>query len=178
MRYFIGCVVLLVIIAGCSSTETVQQQEETEPEEPIKQELPIPSWYKSGTHSSSDSLSIHGYALASAMDSSRAAELSTETALEYLRFEIDRTAEEVRNELADSSAEGNYSSPEFIIRLRNSVSNLSLDIASITYEHESAENGVFYNYAKATISRTELSDLLGNELNDEAFLQKVRSTSK
>lgn len=175
MRYFIGCAILLTIIAGCSSTEPVQQQE-TEPTEPIEEESPIPAWYSAGTHSSSDSLSLHGYALASAMDSIRAVELSTQTALEYLRFEIDRTAEEVRKELIDSSTGENYSSSAFIIRLRNTVSDLSLDAANITLEHESSESGVHYNYAKASISRTELPELFRNELNDQAFLQKLSST--
>ncbi len=166
-----------MIIAGCSSTEPVQQ-EETEPAEPIEEESLIPSWYNAGTHSSSDSLSLHGYALASAMDSSRATELSTQTALEYLRFEIDRTAEEIRRELAGSSADGNYGSSTFIIRLRNSVANLSLNSANITLEHESSESGVHYSYAKASIPRTELPNLLRNELNDSVFLQEIGSASQ
>lgn len=177
MRYFIGCVVLLIIIAGCSSTEPVQQ-EETEPAEPIEQESAIPSWYNTGVHSSSDSVSLHGFALASAMDSSRAAELSTNTALEYLRFEIDRTAEEVRQELVDSGASGDYNSRSFIIRLRNTVSDLSLDEAGITLEHETSEDGIHYSYAKASISRTKLPDLIGSELPDQNFLQKIGSVSR
>lgn len=177
MRYFIGCAVLLMILAGCSSTEPVQQ-EETEPAEPIEEESPIPAWYNAGTHSSSDSLSLHGYALASAMDSSRAVELSTQTAIEHLRFEIDRTAEEIRKELADNSTGGNYSSPDFIIHLRNTVSNLSLSSVNITFKHESTESGIHYNYAKASLPRTELPDLLGNELGDQAFLEEISSSLK
>lgn len=178
MRYFIGCVALLLAFAGCSSTETVQQKEETEPAEPIEQESPIPSWYNAGVHSSSDSLSIHGYALASAMDSSRAAELSTETALEYLRLEIDRTTEEVRKELSDlNSGNTDYTSPSFIIHLRNTISDLSLDVADITIKHEASDKGVHYSYAKASISRTELPVLLGDELNDQVFLQEIAPIS-
>lgn len=177
MRYFIGCVVLLIIIAGCSSTEPVQQ-EETKPAEPIEQESPIPSWYNAGVHSSADSLSLHGYALASAMDSSRALELSANTALEYLRFEIDRAAEEVRLELAESGSTGDYNSPSFIIRLRNIVSNLSLDSADIILEHETSESGVHYSYAKASISRTKLPNLIGLELADQNFLQEIGSVSR
>lgn len=178
MRYFIGCLVILFAASACSSTEPVQQQQESEPSEPIEQESPIPSWYDAGVHSSSDSLSLHGYGLASAMDSTEAAELSTETAIEYLRFQIDRTAEDVRQQLADSNSSGNYNSPSFIINLRNSVSSLSLDGADITLEHESSDSGVHYFYAKASISRTELPDLLGNEFNDQEFLQEIGNLSR
>jgi hypothetical protein len=178
MRYFIGCAaVLLFVLAGCSSTEPVQQ--ETQPVEPIEEESLIPTWYDAGIHSSSDSLKIHGYALSSAMDSIRALDLSTQTALENLRFEIDRFAEEVRNELTDTNGGvGHYGSPEFIIRLRNSVNDLSMESATITSKHELSNKGVHYSYAKATLLRTELHDLFQQYLDDEAFLQKIGKDSQ
>lgn len=177
MRYFIGCTaILLFILAGCSSTEPVQQ--ETQPEEPIEEESLIPSWYDAGIHSSSDSLEVHGYSLSSAMDSTRALDLSTQTALENLRFEIDRFAEEVRNELTNTNGvEGHYSSPEYIIRLRNSVYELSLESATITTKHELSDKGVHYSYAKASLLRTELPKLFQQYLDDEAFLEQIKSDS-
>lgn len=179
MRYFIGCVILLITVAGCSSTEPIQKEEITEPVEPVQQDSPIPSWYNAGVHSSADSLSLHGYALASAMDSLTSAELSKETALEYLRFEIDRTVEDVRKELADSaSEEEGYNSPAFIINLRKTVSELPLNSVSVTHEHESTEKGIHYSYAKASLLRTELMNLIENKLNDDVFLEKMNTTSK
>jgi hypothetical protein len=178
MRYFFGCVALLFVFAGCSSTEPVQQEMEP-PDEPIEEESATPSWYNGGIHSASDSLEIHGFALSSAMDSARAVELSTQTALENLRFEIDRTAEEVRNELVDSHEEGQaYSSPEFIINLRKTVSVLPLNTAMITLQHESSDQGVHYSYAKATIFRTDLPDLIRNGLTDELFIQSIGVVSE
>lgn len=175
MRYFLGCVVLLFVIAGCSTTESVQQ-EEPEPAEPVITETTVPSWYNPGIHSSSDSTALHGYALASATDSVRAVELSTQTALEYVRFEIDRTAEEVRKNLTDVSTHGNnYDSPEFIILLRNTISKMQLQSASITLQHESTEQGIHYSYAKASVSRTELPAMFENHLTNEAFLENIRS---
>lgn len=177
MRYFIGCVALLFLYAGCSSTEPVQK--EIEPDEPVEEESTIPSWYNAGIHSASDSLELHGYALSSAIDSARAAELSTRTALENLRFEIDRTTEEVRTELADSDEMGEqYNSPAFIIRLRNTVSDLSLDEVTITLQQEASEEGVYYSYAKASILRTDLPNLIQNGLSDEIFLQEIGSGSE
>lgn len=180
MRYFFGCVALLFTIAGCSTTEPAQQEEEPEPvEQPVESETTIPQWYDPGVHSSSDSLSIHGYALASSVDSVRAVELSTQTALEYLRFEIDQTAEDVRENLTGSSSAGdNYSSPEFIIRLRNVISDLPLNSAEITLHHESNEQGVHYSYAKASLLRTELHAIFENQLSDEAFLDRIGSVSR
>ncbi|MDR9367122.1 MAG: hypothetical protein RI575_17435 [Balneolaceae bacterium] len=177
MRYFIGCAaILLFALAGCSSTETVQQ--ETQPDEPIEEESLIPTWYDDGIHSSSDSLEFHGYALSSAMDSTKALDLSTQTALENLRFEIDRFAEEVRNKLTDTNGgEGQYSSPEFIIQLRNSVYDLSLESATITSKHELSDKGVHYSYARASLLRTELPELFQQYLDDEAFLEQIKSDS-
>jgi hypothetical protein len=178
MRYFIGCAaILLFVLTGCSSTEPVQQ--ETQPDEPIEEESLIPTWYDAGIHSSSDSLEIHGYSLSSAMDSTRAVDLSTQEALENLRFEIDRVAEGVRNNLTDAIVrEGRYDSSEFIIRLRNTVSSLSLKSATITREHEISDEGVHFSYAKASVLRTELPGLFQQYLDDEAFLEKFGSNSE
>lgn len=179
MRYFIGSVVLLFAVVGCSTTEPVQQEQEKESVDPAISETTIPSWYDAGVHSSSDSLSLHGYALASAADSARASELSAQTAIEYLRFEIDRTAEKIRKELVETSGgEENYASPAFIIHLRNAISDLSLNASTIDLQHEISDQGVHYSYTKASILRTELSGFLGDELNDDTFLRKIEIVSE
>jgi hypothetical protein len=178
MRYFIGCTaILLFALAGCSSTEPVQQ--ETQPDEPVEEESIIPGWYDSGIHSSTDSLEIHGYALSSAMDSASASDLAAQTAIKNLRFEIDRFAEEVRTGLNDINGnESHYSTPEFILRLRNSVSHLSLESATITIEHEYSDEGVYFSYAKASFLRTELPEHFKQYLDYESFLEQIKSDSE
>lgn len=179
MRYFIGYAALFMLAAGCSTTEPVQQEEVPTPSEPPTEKTTIPSWYNAGIHSSSDSLALHGYALASAVDSVTAAELSTQTALRHLRFEIDRTAEEIRKDLTDTpGTEETYNSPAFIIHLRNIISDVPLDEAKIDIEHEISDNKVHYSYTKVSILRTDLLDFFENELDDEAFLQKIEFVSQ
>lgn len=176
MRYFIGCISIALLLAysGCSSTETVQKEEQ-EPT-PVSSVPMEPSWYSPGVHSSSDSLALFGYSLASAADSSTAAELSTSTALEYLRFEIDKAIEKVRKELADSSdASGTYSSPSFIIQLRKSISELSLQSATLTHLQR-AENDIYYSYTRSSIHREDLFKLLEEVLDDNRFLKQIRLT--
>jgi len=176
MRTYLGVVTIVFItFAACTTTEEVQ--EDVEPEAPIEKETVVPTWYNPGIHSSSDSLSIQGFAVASAMDSARATELSTQTAMDYLRFEIDRTAEQIRKDLDNEYSGDTYSSPSFIIGLRNAVNRLSLSTAEVMLEHESNERGVHYSYAKASISRTDLPELLSNVINDENFLNKLKTIS-
>lgn len=177
MRYFIGCIsiVLLLAYSGCSSTETVQKVEQ-EPT-PVSSVPMEPSWYSPGVLSSSDSLALYGYSLASAADSSTAAELSTSTALEYLRFEIDKAIEKVRKELADSSdASGTYSSPSFIIQLRKSISELSLQSATLTHQLRTTDDKIYYSYTRSSIRRDDLFNLLEEVLDDNRFLNQIRLT--
>lgn len=173
MRYFIGCLALLLTYSACSTTqETVQPTEETEP---VTTQPLVPAWYDDGVHFSSDSLALHGYSLASATDSSRAVELSTKNSLEYLRFAIDRTAEEIRESLVDSPDGSSYNSPSFIIQLRNTVSDLSLSSASFTRKHNISDSGVHYSYTRASISQSALYNLFEGRLEDDRFLQQLRS---
>ncbi|MDX1640081.1 MAG: hypothetical protein R3220_00185 [Balneolaceae bacterium] len=173
MRYFIGCIALVLVYSGCSSTETTQQPVEDEQEiQPM-----MPSWYSDGIHSASDSLALHGFSFASATDSSRAAELSTQHSLRYLRFEIDRLAEEIRQDLADSDDGAAYNSPSFIIQLRRTVSQLPLDSASFDSMHNVSDRGIHYSYQRATLQKTALYNLFENRLEDNRFLQQIRNLS-
>lgn len=173
MRYFIVFVALLLTYSGCSTTETVQQPEPAEPEtQPM-----IPSWYSKGVHFSSDSLALYGYSLASAADSSRAVELSTQSSLDYLRIQIDRTAEEIRENLANSPNGQTYGSPSFLIRLRNTVSELSLGSVSFTRMHKVSDGGVHYSYTRASLPQKNLHNLFENRLEDERFLQQLENLS-
>lgn len=173
MRYFIGCLALFFTYSACSSTqETIQQPQETEP---VVAETTVPTWYNDGVHFSSDSLALHGYSLASATDSSKAVELSTQNSLEYLRFEIDRTAEEIREDLADSPDGSTYGSPSFIIQLRNTVSDLPLTSASFTRKHDVSDRGIHYSYARASLTKSTLYNLFEDRLQDARFLEELSS---
>lgn len=175
MRYFLGSVILAFLIAGCATTEPAEETGQTEPEtvRPL-----VPEWYSNTVHSSSDSLSLHGYALASATDSLTAVELSTQKSLDYLRFEIDRTLEEIRRDLAESSDEtAQYNAPSFIIELRNVVTNLPLTTAKFSRMHQVSDNGIHYSYSRATLLKLELLGLLENRLDDERMLQELDNLS-
>lgn len=175
MRYFIGCVALLLVYSGCSTTETIPQ---SEPERIETTSRPmIPSWYSAGVHFSSDSLALYGYSLASAIDSSRAVELATQSSLDYLRIEIDRTAEEIRKNLADSPNGDTYGSPSFIVRLRNAVSELSLDSVSFTRMHTISDSGVHYSHTRARLPQKALHNLFEKRLQDDRFLQQMENMS-
>lgn len=172
MRNFIPFFVLLVVYTGCSSTQTtVDEISGTGPKTDMHM---APSWYNHGIHSSADSLSLHGYALASAVDSSEAAELSSETALQFLRFEIDSTVEEIRKDLAESSGGSEYGTPEFIIKLRNIVRDLNLENANISRRHDTSDTGVHYVYTRTSIPRAELYSLFSSQLQDLRFLDQLQ----
>lgn len=173
MRYLLACIALLItIFSGCSTTQTAQ--EDRVEKEPVVEEDAVPDWYRGGVHFSSDSLALYGYSLASATDSLEAVQFSTETALSYLRSQVDRELEEIRENFADSEGDNSiYNSPAFIIRLRNTVSELPLESASLTQEHETSDNGVHYMYTKATLSRKDLNNLLRRNLEDERFLEQI-----
>ena len=174
MRYFLGVVSLLSFFSACSSTEPVQEVTPQPEQEPV--ETTVPSWYNAGVHSSSDSLSVYGYSLASAADSSEAAELSTKNALEYLRFEIDRTVEEIREDLADSGQEpGTYNSAIFIIHLRNTVSDISLNSAEFTRFHETSDNGIHYSYTRSSLSKSQVFNLLEDQFENSRFTEELNT---
>lgn len=175
MRYFSGYIVVLFFIyTGCSSTEPVQKKTDKQPEPVIKVESSVPAWYQAGVSSSSDSLNVYGYALASAADSSEAVELSTDTALENLRFEIDKWVENARKNLADSAPQTEeYSSGLFIIKLRKTVSALPLNSVEFTRTHDLSEAGIHYSYTRTDISRTDLFSLLETHVDNSQLVNEL-----
>lgn len=172
MRYLLSCIALILIFSGCSTSEPVKEtdQKTQDTTQPM-----IPGWYSAGVHSATDSLSFHGYSLSSASDSSTSVQLSTQSSLEYLRFEIDRTVEEIRNKLAGSQGESYYNSPTFIIELRNSVLKAPLKNATFTRMHQVSNDGVHYSYTRASLPKSTLYDLLVNQIDDQEFLQILQS---
>lgn len=170
MKYFSGLLTILFILAGCSPSEPLVEEEIEEPETEISA---APDWYDDRVHSTIDSLAFHGYSMASASDSARAAELAEQSAIENLKFEIDRHSDQVRSSLAEEN--DGYGNPEFIISLRNAVQSLNLSGAEITHAHEESEAGVHYIYLRATLTRDEVQQNLSEFITDQSFLNQFNS---
>lgn len=170
MKYFSGLLTILFILAGCSPSEPLVEDEIEEAEVEISA---APEWYDDRVQSTVDSLAFHGYSMASASDSARAAELAEQTAFENLKFEIDRHSDHVRSSLAEGN--DGYDNPEFIINLRNAVQSLNLSGAEITHAHEESEAGVHYIYSRATLSREEVQQKLSEYITDQSFLDQFNS---
>lgn len=137
-----------------------------------------PAWFDSRTSSASDSAAFYGFSLAAASDSSEAAELSADMALQNLRFEIDRFADQVREKTQEDTGSGRYQSKEFIMSLRNSVQALDLSEASLTQEHRTNDNSVHHFYTRAELPARQVKSILANSVNDEAFRQAVETSGE
>ena len=172
MRYLICCIILVLLYSACSTSESVTEtdQEKAEATRPL-----IPDWYSKGVHSSTDSLSFHGYSLTSASDSSSSVQLATENSLKYLRFEIDRTVEEIREDLARSQHNSYYNSSTFIIELRNAVAKAPLTNASFSRMHRVSDNGIHFSYTRASLPKSALYGLFVNQIDDHRFLQSLQN---
>ncbi|MCC5940935.1 MAG: hypothetical protein JJU37_05280 [Balneolaceae bacterium] len=168
MRYFSAIVISAILFTACATPEATT---ETEPEETVEVSA-VPEWYSNDLYASSDSSAVYGYAMASAADSASAAEYSRKSAVQNLKFEIDRLAEEARQELANENPSP-YSDTSFIINLRNTIRDLSLDSADFTVEHEESDNGIHYIYTKAVIARSDLATLLQQNISDDELIRHL-----
>lgn len=160
---FIALLVTALTFVACSPTETIIEEE---PEEEISH---LPEWFDRTTYSSADTLSFYGFAMASSTQLAEAERLSEETALNNLRFEIDKHAEEIRRTLKEGDSQ--YATTSFILELRTSVRNLNLNDARLTSVEETGANGVVYVYTKAVLDREAVQQLLEGALNDPRFAE-------
>lgn len=133
-----------------------------------------PEWFNNKIDSASDSTSFYGFSLASASDSSDAVDLSTQMALNNLRFEIDRFAETVREQTEETTGSDKYTAGSFVLNLRNTVQNMDLTGASVTHEHANEEEGVHHHFSRAEFSREDVINLLSNAVNDNAFRNELQ----
>ena len=170
MKFFLGLLPILLILASCSPSEPLAEEEIEDVEEEV---TTVPGWYDDSVYSTTDSLAFHGYSMASALDSVRAAELAEQSAIENLKFEIDRHSDQIRNNLAEN--DDNYNNSEFIINLRNAVQSLNLSDAELTYAHEESEEGVHYVFSRATLARDEALQKLSGKITDQSFLEQFDS---
>lgn len=171
MKYFTGFILVLTVLSACSPTENLIEEAEQEIAEEIAS--PAPPWYRAAVQSSADSHTFHGYSMASAYDSENADALARDTATNNLRFEIDRLAEETRRNLADTSDGTEYISPSFMIQLRNAVRNMELSGTEIELQTDYSDEGIYYTYARATITIESAAQQLAIILNDPGFIYQM-----
>ncbi len=164
MKYLLPLISILLLLTFCSPTETVTEPEA--PEEEVEESIE-PDWYNSRTTSSADSVSFTGYAHATSTDTTEAQEIADKMALVNLRFEIDKFVEETRDELAESTGEDRYNSPEFIIRLRNVTESLDLSGSEFTHHIHATDNGVVHVFSNAKSERRVIIDKLQATIEDD-----------
>lgn len=161
MRNLLGLTLLAITLIHCGSSGTVTEDSGSQ-----EAGAQIPEWFNRQVSSSSDSTSFNGFAHAVAANWMEAEELSKQAAVQNLRFEIDRFAENKRAELTESSDAQAYGSVSFIFSLRNAVQQLDLSSAELESVEIREGNEVREVFTRASLSREtvieQLSDLLGN----------------
>jgi len=176
MRTFLAAFILPLLFWGCSSVEQATEQE-SEDEEPAEVDSAVPGWYDPLEISASDSMYVHGFALATDVDSSEAVALAENTALNNLRYEIDHIAERARAMLAEDENLSAYSEASFIIDLRNLVRDLPLTDADMDFVTDRSDNNSYHVYAKASLPKNTLWNIFSGRLNDSDFLNAMESLS-
>jgi hypothetical protein len=168
MKYFTGAIFIVLMIAACSTPEVVMdEQAETEPDSGL------PSWFSPNTISSSGANQFSGYSMAVASDSSEAVQTGNESAIANVRFEIDRFAEEIREELINDQSADYYGRPDFIIKLRNAVQELQLTHSEFEREFEEREDNITQVYTRVTVDRAEMIERLSELISDEPFTRAL-----
>lgn len=168
MRHLLLLLAAASLLSACATSEPSGEDAGTTPE-PAS---PVPGWYDDRMSSRSDSLFIEGFAMASALDSARAAELSSESALRNLKLGIDRAVDGVRSDLASDSEQ--YRSTRFIISLREAVGRMQLDDLDAETAYEQAGNGTHIIYTRYRVQKSRLPELLSaSGLDDRSFLERL-----
>tara|TARA_R100001143_G_scaffold63545_1_gene71666 strand:+ start:82867 stop:83370 length:504 start_codon:yes stop_codon:yes gene_type:complete len=166
MKFFTITILCFLIIAACSTPEELIDEPVV-----VESEDHLPEWYNANRVSSSDSTHFSGYSMATAADSLEAINLGNESAIVNLRFEIDKFAEEVREEL-DSEQ---HNTPQFIINLRNTVQELPLTDSRFEREFEMRDDDVIQVYTRAVLSRSEVIDRLSGNLTDQVYIRALQT---
>lgn len=169
MRTLFSVLILSFLIAGCASVETTTQGEN----EAVAagQDTMIPKWYNPLETSQSDSAAVYGFALATATDSSEAVSLAKNSAMINLRYEIDFLAERTRKLLIENEKSEPYSSPLYIIDLRNTISDLPLSSSYIDVAAFQTENNIYYAYVMTSLPKSNLWETMSGRLNDSDFME-------
>ena len=163
--------ILLLTLASCATSNQAGDGEP--PAREMEEEPGKPSWSSALTPSASDSASFTGFAHAVSADREEARTLSEETAVKNLRFEIDRFAEEVRQELSGDGAGGSYGSTEFIRNLRNAVESMPVEGDRKETEFFE-EDPVIHAFTRISISTQSVVEELSARLNNPGFIAALR----
>jgi hypothetical protein len=168
MKYFTGAIFIAFMIAACSTPEVViDELAVTEPESGL------PAWFSPNTISSSDANQFRGFSMAVASDSSEAVRTGNESAIANVRFEIDRFAEEIREELINDQSADYYGRPDFIIKLRNAVQKLQLNHSEFEREFEEIEDNITQVYTRVSVDRSGIIERLSELISDEPFTRAL-----
>ena len=159
------------MISACSSPEVLSDESAE-----VESTASFPEWYNASRVSSSDSTHFNGYSMAVALDRDEAINSGIESAIVNLRYEIDRFAEEVRETLVSSESGSSYDSPQFIIKLRNTVQGLRLSDSMVEREFETRDDDIIQVYTRATLNRSEVIDQLSKNLTDEIYIRALQAT--
>jgi len=175
MRTLFTLFILTSLLSGCASVEPVTQQEEKDVS--TENRSSAPEWFNPLETSISDSVTVHGFALASATDSSEAVLLAENSALNNLRYEIDYMAETTREMLVENDKSTPYSEAHFIMKLRNTVRDLPLSNTAFEIESYRSDKGIFQVYAKASLPKSILWDTISDHLDDSEFVDAFKASS-
>ncbi|PWN06891.1 hypothetical protein DDZ15_06350 [Rhodohalobacter mucosus] len=163
--------ILLLTLSSCATTDQGRDEGDASVEETAGTNQP--SWYSALTTSKSDSASFTGFARAVSADREEARELSEQTAIKNLRFEIDRYAEEIRRELTAGGANGSLESAAFIRNLRNAVESMPVGDA-MTETEFFGEGSVVHAFTRVSISSQAVIDMLSAQINHDDFVELLR----
>lgn len=148
---------LLFIGGGCSSSSTV-----TTPSTAGRVSSLYPQWYTT-TGFKDDSTAYHGFGTAISRDSLDAIQRAEIQAKANLESRIAKLTEEVRTTLADQGKK-DATNTDFIIILRTAHSKVE-KAASSTKTVASSQKGVYRAFVQASISRSELHQVLEQGFN-------------
>ncbi len=155
----------LTIVSACSSTKSTSVSSGKEM---------YPAWYASSGFTS-DSVSFYGYASAVSSDSIIAMANAELMARSRLESSLAEQIEEVRAELEEDGSSIATNS-DFILTLRNAHQKVEGSAKDAQGEAFSKE-GYFLGFAKVSISRAELMDLMENGFRGkQSYWNAINST--
>lgn len=166
MRYFFLLVTAAFLLTNCSPTENLNNQREISSLSGTDEEAP--GWYERNVKSKSDTVSFYGYSHVSASGEQPAREQAEKLAIENLRYEIDRFADEVRDRLAEEQGADPFGTHKFIVELRNAIQNLDLADAERSYDSLERDE-VHHQFARAELSRQTVIEKLTSAVSNTTF---------
>lgn len=164
--------IILLHLASCASTQQTGNGDSGTDTADVA-EPNQPGWYNGLIPSESDSTSFTGFAHAVSMDRADAESLAEETAMNNLRFEIDKFAESIRRELNEGGSGTSFGSASFIRDVRNAVGSMSLEGASSETEFFEVDS-VIHAYTRVNLPRNTVLERLTSRISNNDFSGALR----